>query len=158
MGLSNIRRAMLMVLLAGLLGPAAFAADGQDPAVEEPLIREAGHTHLDEFKWTHRPIVVFADNPNDPRFKDQISMIEKQRERLAERDVVVLTDTAPSVLSPVREQLRPRGFMMVVMTKDGTIIVRKPFPLSVREITRSIDKLPARKREVEERRGANAGN
>ncbi len=157
MGFSIIRRAILMALLAGLTGPAVHAADGQ-LSEAEPLIRPAGDTSLDSFLWTHRPIVVLADSPADPRFADQIEMLEAEIERLAERDVVVLTDTDPSVLSPIREQLRPRGFQLVVIAKDGTIIARKPFPSSVREITRTIDKQPARQREVEERRGVNFGN
>ncbi|WP_158967409.1 DUF4174 domain-containing protein [Chachezhania sediminis] len=151
MGLSIIRRTVLLALLAGLTATSLQAADAQQP-MAEPLIREAGDTELDSFLWTHRPIVVFADNPNDPRYRDQIAMMEAELDRLAERDTVVLVDTDPSANTAARQKLRPRGFMLVVMAKDGTIIVRKPSPQSVREITRSIDKMPLRKREVEERR------
>jgi len=67
--------------------------------------------------------------------------------------VVVLMDTDPAARSPIRTKLRPRGFQMVLVDKDGVVKLRKPFPWSVREITRSIDKTPMRLREVEERRG-----
>ena len=37
---------------------------------------------------------------------------------------------------------------------DGTILLRKPAPWDVREISRSIDKLPLRKQEVRDRHSA----
>ena len=66
------------------------------------------------------------------------------------RDVVVLTDTDPAAQSPLRLRMRPRGFMLVLVDKEGQIELRKPFPWDVREITRSIDKMPLRQREIRE--------
>ena len=42
--------------------------------------------------------------------------------------------------------------MLVVIAKDGAILQRKPAPWDVREITRSIDKQPLRKREMRDSR------
>jgi hypothetical protein len=42
--------------------------------------------------------------------------------------------------------------MLVLIGKDGQIELRKPAPWDVREITRSIDKMPLREQEVEDRR------
>ncbi len=102
--------------------------------------------------WVARPLVIFADSPKDPRFKQQMAFIEDLPDDLRTRDVVVITDTDPAGKSPIREQLRPRGFGLVLVAKDGTILLRKPKPWTVREISRSIDKLPARQEEVRERR------
>ena len=44
---------------------------------------------LDDFKWLARPIVVFADSPNDPRFIEQMELLAARTDDLAERDVVV---------------------------------------------------------------------
>ena len=71
---------------------------------------------------------------------------------LEERDVVVLTDTDPNAKSELRLKLRPRGFMLAIIGKDGGVKLRKPFPWDVREITRSIDKMPMRKRELREKK------
>ena len=71
---------------------------------------------------------------------------------LLDRDVIVLTDTDPAAQSPIRQKLRPRGFMMVLIGKDGGVKLRKPLPWTVREISRSIDKMPMRLQEVEDRR------
>ena len=67
--------------------------------------------------------------------------------------MVVLTDTDPGAKSALRKKLRPRGFMLVLVGKDGGVKLRKPHPWTVRELSRTIDKFPERLREVEERRG-----
>jgi hypothetical protein len=107
---------------------------------------------LDSFQWTHRLVVIFADSPNDPRFQEQIDKLLEDPGALFDRDVVVLIDSDPARKSALRKRLRPRGFMMVLIGKDGGVKLRKPLPWSVREISRSIDKMPLRLREVEERR------
>lgn len=116
-------------------------------------IRPAGDAVLGDFKWHHRPIVVFADSPEDPLFAEQIEELTRNIAALEERDVVVLTDTAPDARSPLRRTLRPRGFVLVLIDKEGHVTLRKPLPWTVREITRSIDKMPNRQREIRERRG-----
>lgn len=142
---------LLTLVIAGFLASAAMAADGS--AAEEPeTIREAYDLTLDEFRWVKRPVVVFADSPQDPRFRQQMEYIHDRLPELAERDVVVLTDTDPSAESAIREKLRPRGFMLALLGKDGTVYLRKPFPWDVRELTRSIDKMPLRQQEIRERR------
>jgi uncharacterized protein DUF4174 len=141
----------LALVLATLIPVASLA---EDPEVMQPggIFSPVGDTTLDSLLWTKRAIVVFADSPADPRFHQQIELLKKEEPLLADRDVVVLTDTDPAARSPIRIKLRPRGFQMVLVDKDGVVKLRKPFPWSVREITRSIDKTPMRLREVEERR------
>lgn len=146
-----MKRILGIVFLA-LFPAVTLAADTADTG-EPALIRPAGDSDLSEFLWTNRPIVVFADTPADPRFKDQVAMLSAEIARLAERDVIVLTDADPAAKSPLRRKLRPRGFALVLVDKDGSVVLRKPLPLTVREITRTIDKMPMRLREVEERRG-----
>ncbi|WP_170390971.1 DUF4174 domain-containing protein [Ruegeria arenilitoris] len=141
----------LALVLSAFLPVTAVAADGAAPD-ETAYIRPAGDSDLNEFLWTHRPIVVFADTPADPRFQQQIDMLLEGEDMMRDRDVIVLTDTDPSARSPIRRQLRPRGFAMVFVDKDGVVKLRKPTPWSVREISRSIDKTPLREREVRERR------
>ncbi len=108
----------------------------------------AGEHTLDEFLWIARPLVIFADNPNDPRFIQQMEFLNEQSEDLVARDVVVITDTDPEADTAIREELRPRGFMLVLIGKDGAIYLRKPTPWRVRELTRSIDKMPIRLQEI----------
>ncbi|WP_083484417.1 DUF4174 domain-containing protein [Loktanella sp. 3ANDIMAR09] len=128
----------------------AVAAWLADPAT--PL--NADQTMLSDFQWIARPVAVFADSPNDPAFIEQMELLASRVDELVERDVVVLFDTDPAARSPMRLQLRPRGFMMALLGKDGQVKLRKPSPWDVRELSRSIDKMPVRQREITERRAA----
>ena len=115
---------------------------------KEAIIQEAAEISLSDFLWIHRPIIVLADSPDDPRFIKQMSLLRADLSELAERNAIILTDTNPSLKSALREQLRPRGFMLVLIGKDGGVKLRKPFPWNVREISRVIDKMPMRRQEI----------
>ncbi len=115
---------------------------------------DATSLDLEEFAWRARPVVVFADSPDDPAFRQQMDLLADHADALADRGVIVVTDTDPSARSALRQRLRPRGFSMVLIGKDGEVKLRKPSPWDVREISRSIDKMPMRQQEVaDERRG-----
>jgi len=138
---------MIPLVLAAFFAGSASAQSAPEP--DEPvLIMPADMEDLSEFEWKKRPVVVFADNENDPAFQTQMELLLEQPADLAERDVVILTDTDPDARSAIRLQMRPRGFMLVLVGKDGQIKLRKPRPWDVREITRSIDKMTIRQREI----------
>lgn len=118
---------------------------GNPPAL---LVVDAAEVTLDDFLWTNRPVVVFADTPADPRFREQLALLTSRPEPLIARDVVVITDTDPDGDSAVRTRLRPRGFQLTLIGKDGSVNLRKPLPWDVREITRAIDKWPLRQEEI----------
>jgi len=131
-----MRRIIPFVLL--LLAPMALAQSA-DP--------------LAEYVWLSRPLVIFADSPEDPRFTRQIEMLESDPDALNERQIVVLVDTDPAANGPLRQKMHPHGFMLVVIDKDGSILFRKPTPWSIRELTRAIDKSPIRMDEIDEALG-----
>lgn len=118
-----------------------------------PQIGSEG-VELSQFLWTNRVVAVFADSPNDPRFAEQMRLLAEDPARLLERDVVVIVDTDPAARSPMRQELRPRGFSLVIIGKDGVSKIRKPLPWSVREISRSIDKMPIRQQELRDAKQA----
>jgi hypothetical protein len=82
-----------------------------------------------------------------------MELLEARLDEIAARDVVLITDTSPDERSDIRRKLRPRGFMLTLIGKDGAIKLRKPFPWDVRELTRSIDKMPMRLQELRESQG-----
>ena len=143
---------ILALVIAGLLAFPAGAADTAEGPPIMPLF-EGGETDLSEFLWIKRPIVVFADTPNDPRFIEQMNHLNADIPALLLRDIVVLTDTDPAAGSDLRRKLRPRGFMLVLIDKDGCVKQRKPAPWDVREISRTIDKFPTRQQEIRENLG-----
>lgn len=142
---------LISLVFFGFLAVAACPAAAQD-MVDEPLFVTMEDVDLSQLKWKKRPVVVFADTPDDPAFATQMSLLLEREAPLRERDVLVITDTDPEAMSNLRRKLRPRGFMLAILSKEGEVVLRKPFPWDVREITRSIDKMPIRKREMRERR------
>lgn len=142
---------LISLALSAFLPLAAMAQAAEPPT--EPMAKQltplaASDVNLDDFLWQKRPIVVFADSANDPRFRDQIRFLEERPGELIKRDVVIIIDSDPSAKSQVRQKLRPRGFMLVVIDKGGDVVQRKPFPWDVRELSRMIDSLPLRQLEI----------
>lgn len=128
----------LCLAFAGLLLTAAA------PLAETP--------DLDSLRWTARPLVIFADAPDDPRFAQQMARLEADPAPLADRLVTVLTDTDPAANGPLRQRLRPRGFSVVLIDTDGQVAQRRDTPVTVREIAGTIDRMPSRRQETGSRR------
>lgn len=142
-----------------LMIPLAASAQDLPPSVQNweddrTQVFDAEGLDLAEFVWLARPLVVFADSPFDPQFQEQMDLIRARIADLAIRDVIVITDTNPAEPGSLRRQLRPRGFMMALVGKDGHVALRKPAPWDVRELSRSIDKMPMRQQEIRDRRGS----
>lgn len=149
-----MQKLFAFVFMAIMALPAtAQQAEDSGGMFDPPIVFSSDEANLNEFLWIKRPLVVFADTPADPRYAQQMEYISQRLDDLAARDVVVLTDTDPAAGSDLRKKFRPRGFMLVLTGKDGTIYLRKPFPWDVREISRTIDKLPTRQQEMRERGG-----
>lgn len=129
-------------------------APSSDPVAlweADPLrVFDATEIDLDVFQWRARPVVVFANSAFDPAFSEQMEYLLEEPDRLIDRDVVIVVDTDPDGRSEVRQRLRPRGFMLVLIGKDGEVELRKPQPWTAREVSRSIDKMPMRKQELRE--------
>lgn len=125
--------------------PAVAPAFGPVPASE---VVEA------DFLFLRRPVVVFADRPNDPAFVRQMQLMERYLAQFEARDVILITDTDPANPSDLRKKLRPRGFSLVLMDKDWKPMIRKPLPWDGREIVNSIDKMPFARTEALERNPA----
>ncbi|MCH2075661.1 MAG: DUF4174 domain-containing protein [Rhodobacteraceae bacterium] len=149
----------ISALALSLAATTAAATGAAEDAVvawqEEPArVFDASEVTLDAFKWQARPVVVFADSPLDPAFQTQMDNLLDEIEEVVERDIVLITDTSPNDGSELRTKLRPRGFQFVLIGKDGGVKLRKPFPWDVRELSRTIDKMPMRQREIS---GARSG-
>ncbi len=144
---------VFMMLLAATSARATDGAEGEMSVIETwqtapETVFDADRVDLATLKWVARPVVVLADTPEDPAFKQQMSLLTARAGELALRDVIVITDTDPEARSDLRQKLRPRGFMLVLIGKDGGVKLRKPFPWDVRELSRQIDKMPIRQQEI----------
>jgi len=109
---------------------------------------------LAELEFIARPLIVFADSPNQPAFIEQVRLIEADIQAMVIRDVILILDTDTTDRSDLRIQLRPRGFSLVLVDKMGRVNMRKAEPWDMREVSRQIDKLPLRIQEIRERLGS----
>ena len=147
----SMKRILMTAALAAL--PFAATADTYEAWSADPTkIFTSDEVDLEELRWQLRAVVVFGQGENDPLFLEQMDLITSRIDELAERDVIVITDTDPDALSDIRRKLRPRSFMMVLIDKAGQVELRKPGPWNVRELSRSIDKMPLRQQEINNRR------
>ncbi|WP_435259503.1 DUF4174 domain-containing protein [Thioclava sp. FR2] len=147
--------AFLPLAAAAQTGAATAETDGQATEAPAPFAPvAASEVAFDSLLYVARPVVVFADSPNDPNYLRQMELLAENYPALIERDVILITDTDPATLGEWRKKLRPRGFSLVLMDKDLKAVIRKPLPWEVREITRAIDKFPLRRQEVLERNPA----
>ncbi len=146
-------RAFTALILSASLALPAFAQE--KPEVQTLEIIDAADVELIDFRWVDRPIIVFADSPFNPLFQEQLELLKADLDELLIRDVVVITDTDPAAKSAIRKELRPRGFALVLLGKDGQVKLRKPSPWDVREITHAIDKWPIRLKEIRDEQGKN---
>lgn len=131
---------------------ASLSTEADIPAPFGP--QSAADVALGELLYIKRPVVVFADSPNDPNYVRQMELLLQDLPSLEARDVIVIVDTDPGAKTEWRLKLRPRGFNLVLMDKDLAPVIRKPLPWEVREITRAIDKFPLRRQEMLERNPA----
>lgn len=138
-----MRHIFALALAAVIYSPAAWGQPMQ------PLPPNA--VQLADLLYKSRVVVVFAPAPEDPYFIRQMELLAEDNDDLAARDVIVITDTDPAAKSDWRIALRPSGFALVILDKDGKTALRKPRPWSLREITHAIDRFPSRRDELLER-------
>ena len=88
------RRPFLAVLTLAI--PALFSG----PARAEEVIAftpvAAADVVESDLLYVLRPVIVFADSPNDPAFIRQIELLSRYHADLAARDVILILDTDPA--------------------------------------------------------------
>jgi hypothetical protein len=131
-----------LAVALGLAGSAAAA----DNALFLRLSPD--HEDLEAYRWSARPVLVFAPDSDDARYTEQIALLRAAEAGLAERDIVVLTDTAPDEKGRLRAALAVDGFEVLLVGKDGGVKLRQETPLSVDDLFATIDAMPMRQREM----------
>lgn len=72
-------------------------------------------------------------------------MLEQSKADLADRDIIVLSDTSPAASGQLRSQFKPDGFEVVLVGKDGGVKIRQKTPLTSEDLLATIDRMPMRK-------------
>jgi hypothetical protein len=107
---------------------------------------------LAEHLWVSRPLLIFVDTDKDPRLDRQLAELAREADALTARGVVIITDADRGVSradrSELRKKYRPHGFTVILIGKDGEIALRRPVVVTADDITRQIDRMPMRLREM----------
>jgi hypothetical protein len=140
---------LISIVFTVFFGLWPVSANAED--MRDLTILRAQDVVLEDYLWISRPLIVFAETEADPRFVEQMARLAARPEPLLERDVVVIIDTDPDTPSDIRTTLRPRGFAVVILQKDGRVGLRRPSPRDVRELTRAIDNFSLRQDELRNR-------
>ena len=98
------------------------------------------NTEIRDLIWEKRPVLVFSNSHLDPNLKQQLKMFASDPNALLIRDVEIFVDDTPEPNSNLRKRFRPKGFLIILIGKDGQIKLRKNTPWIARELTRVIDK------------------
>lgn len=133
----------LAALAAMVIAVSASAAPADIFRTLTPETRD-----LSAYRWNARPVVIFALSPEDPDYTQAMAGLQQAEAGLAERDVVVLTDTDPGAKGLYRARIAPEGFTMLLIGKDGRIKLQSRTVLSVDQLFASIDRMPMRLREM----------
>ena len=143
------------VLAASLLLSSAF-----NP--QQPLASLRDHS---------RVLLLFAPQSQDPNFQHQFSELSAHPAELSSRDLVVIpvltewkaTDqnfrqtvepfTAPDIQSSLRRRFHvdPARFTVILVGKDGGEKLRRHNPVTMDQLTTTIDAMPMRQQEVRDR-------
>jgi len=110
-----------------------------------PGILSAAESGLEDHRWTHRPIIVFA-NPTDPRLEQQMERFDLAGPELKDRDNILIVDTAEG--SALRDRFRPGTFTIILVGKDGGEKFRRDGLVDPDELNALIDTMPMRRQEM----------
>lgn len=129
-----------------------------------PLLAMAGADAADAmsaYRWSKRPLIVFAAQADDPALVEQRRIAETSRSGFAERDMVVIyvvgdkvrADPGPGPgigAAALRRQFDVPGstFKAVLVGKDGGEKLSSGQPLSAATLFGTIDAMPMRRDEV----------
>ena len=119
-------------------------------------------------------LLVFAASDHDPRYMQQMQMLEHHGAEMQERDLVlipVVTETGAQItpetlrvirgpglpdqeqmLARQRFHILPGAFAAILLGKDGGEKLRVTVPVSIDRLNRTIDAMPMRKDEMKDRK------
>lgn len=126
---------------------------------------------LAAYRWTHRPLLVFAPSAADPRHEAFVARALALAAELAERDVPLIhaftrqEGGEPACTIDLEAAGRLRAALgiaaadatIVLIGKDGSEKARQPIDAPLEPILERIDGMPMRQRERRDRAGGQLG-
>ena len=130
-----MRGMMKKVVAAGLM-----VAAGGARAEPEP--------DLAALRWQARPVLVFAETREDPRYVAQMAQLSEAGAALRARDMVLFGDAAPERQGALRARFAPEGFLLLLIGKDGGVKLATEEVTPPEALFALVDAMPMRRREM----------
>jgi len=131
------------------------------------VISGAPPLSADTYRWSYRPVYVFAPSPAHTDLQRQDAINAAAQAAFRERDIVVVRvvgDRVSAELGPppgvdaadlrARFRIRRDDFTFILVGKDGGVKLRSNAPVSAERLSNVIDAMPMRRREMREQNGA----
>jgi hypothetical protein len=122
------------------------------------MLMGAAPDPLKPFQWKARVLVVSAPKGDDASLRAQAAILSADGDGQADRDMAVIRlvgDQGPAGVDAqaLRERLSlpPDRFEVVLVGKDGTIVLRRRQPVPLAELFDRIDAMPMRRDEIRRR-------
>ncbi|MEM1383938.1 MAG: DUF4174 domain-containing protein [Pseudomonadota bacterium] len=112
-------------------------------AVASFVVMSGTEDGLGLLRWQARPVLVFSE-PFDPQLDKQLELFNADRERMMERDNVIIVDTHAD--SALRRKFRPDGFTVILIGLDGGEKFRAAELVEPETLNALIDTMPMRQR------------
>jgi hypothetical protein len=113
---------------------------------------------LKAFQWKARVLVISAPSKLDRQYLAQTEMLTHDRDGQKERELEIIPllgdgEGMPFDVTALRERLSlpPDRFEVVLVGKDGTVVLRRHGPLALGELFTRIDAMPMRRAEMRKR-------
>lgn len=142
--MTRFTKTLALSATLGLAGGSAALGD----ALFRPLAPD--RADLRDMQWEKRPVLLFAPDAQEEAYATQMDALKAAADGLRERDIVVLSDTAPEARGALRADLGGEGFLFVLVGKDGGVKLRSDTPVTTETLFATIDRMPMRQREMKE--------
>ncbi len=116
---------------------------------------------LDDYRWTHRPLLIFAAGADDLELARQNTQLGARGDALADRDMVIVRVVGQTVTvdgrpqqagaaDALRQQFGVAGdaFAAILIGKDGGEKRRSSSSVDLAALFGQIDAMPMRRREM----------
>jgi hypothetical protein len=128
-----------------------------------PLLSQAptGIVSLTTLRDTARPLLIFAPTPDDPQLQIQLRRLHDNAAAVFERDIVVIAipyespSPTPAMFTVecakfarIRFNVAPTDFTVILIGKDGGEKLRSHKPLTIDQLSTTIDTMPMRQQEL----------
>lgn len=121
---------------------------------------------MEKYMWQKRVLLIFSPALENKEFQQQDALLEQNKTELKERDVTVwyiIHNDRVVVDGHIKPQLgtppfykhyaiSPDDFTIILLGKDGDEKLRKKNMLKAEKLFSTIDSMPMRRREIENRR------